>query len=164
MAYRAKQGLFNGGYPRLGYNIDYDNKCLIPDESEIPIVEEAFKTYISKGSLSEAAKTLNAKGYRMKSWTSRGGNKRGGYRFNKNSLGRILKDPIYIGKIKYKGQIYDGQQPAIVEESLFYAVQSMLNANLATRTGYREDGHKFLLKSLVRCGSCHTAMIPSFSV
>jgi len=106
-AYRAKQGLFNGGYPRLGYDIDYDNKCLIPNALEIPVAKEAFETYIKLGSLSETAKSLNSKGHRMKSWTSKSVNERGGYKFNKNSLSRILKDPIYIGKIKYKGQIYD---------------------------------------------------------
>ena len=164
MLYRAKQGLFNGGYPRLGYNIDYENKCLVLNKSEIPIVIEIFKTYLQMGSLSETAKALNSKGYRMKSWTSKPGNTRGGLKFNKNSLGRILKDPIYIGKIKYKDQIYDGQQPAIVNETTFNAVQAMLNANYATKTGYRQDGHKFLLKGLVKCGSCRSAMIPSFSV
>ena len=40
----------------------------------------------------------------------------------------------------------------------------MINANYITRTGYREDGHKFLLKGLIKCGLCHTAMIPSFSI
>ncbi len=165
LAYRAKQGLFNGGYPRLGYDIDYENKCLVPNKSEIPVLREAFKLYVEKGSLSETAKVLNTKGYRMKSWTSRrAGRKRGGYKFNKNSLARILKDPTYIGKTRYKGQTYEGQHPAIIDESLFHTVQSMINANYTTKTGYRQDGHKFLLKGLVKCASCHTAMIPSFSI
>ena len=102
MAYRAKQGLFNGGYPRLGYDIDYENKCLIPNESEIWSAKEIFTTYIRLGSLSETARELNDKGYRLKSWTTRAGQKRGGERFQKNSVSRILNDPIYIGKVKYK--------------------------------------------------------------
>ena len=55
MAHRAKQGMFNGGYPRLGYDIDYENKCLVPNEDEIPIAKEVFTTYLKLGSLSETA-------------------------------------------------------------------------------------------------------------
>lgn len=120
MAYRAKQGLFNGGYPRLGYDIDYENKSLVPNESEIPIVNEIFATYIRLGSLSETAKELNNKGYRLKSWTTSAGRKRVGEKFQKNNVSRILNDPVYIGKVKYKNNIYDGQHKAIVSDDLFY--------------------------------------------
>ena len=164
MTYRAKQGLFNGGYPRLGYDIDYENKKLVPNESEIPIVKDAFTIYLKCGSLSETAKILNSKGYRMKSWTSKSGRRFIGKKFTKNNLSRLLNDPIYIGKIRYKGNIYDGQHPAIIDEETFDMVQSILRANSVTKTGYRQDDNKFLLKGLVFCGSCHSAMAPSFSI
>ena len=31
----------------------------------------------------------------------------------------IIKNPIYIGKIRYKGQIYEGKHPPIISEDLF---------------------------------------------
>ncbi|MBI5055725.1 MAG: recombinase zinc beta ribbon domain-containing protein [Nitrospirae bacterium] len=40
----------------------------------------------------------------------------------------------------------------------------MLNINNVTKTGYRQDNNKSLLKGLVYCGSCHSAMTPSFSL
>ncbi|MGC9977028.1 MAG: recombinase family protein [Syntrophales bacterium] len=163
MAYRAKQGLFNGGYPRLGYDIDYENKCLIPNESEIWSAKEIFTTYIRLGSLSKTARELNDKGYRLKSWTTRAGQKRGGERFQKNSVSRILNDPIYIGKVKYKNNIYDGQHQAIISEELFNATQTILQTNNVTKKGYRQNDNSFYLKGLVRCGSCRSYMAPSFA-
>ena len=164
MAYRAKQGLFNGGYPRLGYDIDYENKCLIINESEVPIVNEIFKTYLLLGSLSETAITFNNKGYRMKSWMTKSGVSRGGEKFQKNNISRILNDHIYIGKVRYKNQIYDGQHQAIINEGLFEDAQAMLHANLRTKTGYRQSENTYYLKGLVRCGVCNSAMTPSFTV
>ena len=163
MAHRAKQGLFNGGYPRIGYDIDYENKCLVPNDSEIPIANEIFTTYLRLGSLSETAKELNEKGYRMKSWTTQAGRTRGGERFQKTSVSRILNDPVYIGKVRYKDIIYEGQQPAIISDELFEAVRSILQTNNITKTGYRQFETTFYLKGLVRCGSCHSAMAPSFA-
>lgn len=164
MAYRAKQGLYNGGYPRLGYDIDYENNCLVPNEDEMPILREVFETYIRLGSLSGAATDLNDRGYRMKTWTTKAGKKRGGERFQKTSLSRILNDPVCIGKVKHKSSVYDGQQKAIISEELFNAAQAILQANNLTKTGYRQLENTFYLKGLVRCGSCRSAMAPSFAI
>jgi site-specific DNA recombinase len=164
MAYRAKQGMFNGGYPRLGYDIDYENKCLVVNESEALIAKEIFDQYLQKGSLSETAIALNAKGYRLKAWTARTGRTMGGEKFAKNSLNRILRDPVYVGKVRYKDEVYPGMHPGIIEEHIFDSVQVMLDSNNMTRTGYRQDDNSFLLKGLTYCAVCHSAMTPSFSL
>ncbi len=164
MAYRAKQGLFNGGYPRLGYDIDYEKKCLIPSRPEIPVVKDIFETYLTTGSLTETAARLNAKGHRMKSWTTRTGRKRGGEKFQKSNVSRILKDPAYIGKVKYKTSVYNGQHGAIINEDLFSSVQAILEENNITKTGYRANNNMFYLKGLLFCGCCHSAMTPSFAL
>ena len=163
MAHRAKQGLFNGGYPRLGYDIDYENKCLVPNGNEIPVVNEIFTTYLRLGSLSATAMELNERGYRLKTWTTQAGRTRGGERFQKTNVSRILNDPVYVGKVRYKAGVYEGQHKAIISEELFDAVQSILQANNITKTGYRQLENTFYLKGLVRCGSCRSAMAPSFA-
>ena len=163
MAYRAKQGLFNGGYPRLGYDIDYENKCLVPNPAEIPIAKMIFETYLKLGSLSETASELNAKGYRLKSWITREGKKRRGEKFQKSNMSRILKDPIYVGKIRHKNNIYRGKHKAIISEDLFAAVQMKLEENNVTKTSYRQGDNIFFLKGLVFCGACHSAMTSSFA-
>lgn len=163
LAFRARQGLFNGGYPRLGYDIDYEKKCLVPNEKEIPLAKEVFDTYIKEGSLSKTALILNSKGYRMKSWISRTGKAFGGERFHKTSLSRLLTDPVYVGRIRFKDHIYDGVHQAIIDQDVFDMAQSILGTNNATKTGYRDSGSDFLLKGLVYCGVCKSAMTCSFS-
>lgn len=162
MEHRALQGYFNGGYPRLGFDL-VDNRLVIND-AEALIVKEIYKTYLQKGALSKTASELNAKGYRMKVWTTQKGENRGGSEFSKSNLPRILHDPVYIGKMKYKNHIREGTHPAIIEEDVFSAVQAMLNTNLVTKTGFRESGDKFLLRGLISCGACKSAMTPSFSL
>lgn len=163
MSYRAKKGMFNGGYPQIGYDIDYINNCLVVNEAEVPIANEIFTTYLMLGSLSETAKYLNDKGYRLKSWTTSSGTNKGGSAFQKTNLDRILKNVTYIGKIKFNGQIYDGLHKGIISQEIFDDVQDMLNANNISKTKYRQNDNSFYLKGLLKCGSCHTAMTPSHS-
>lgn len=140
-----------------------DNR-LVVNKAEALIVKEIFKSYLQKGSLSKTAIEMNSKGYRMKAWTTQKDEIKGGKEFSKSNLPRILHDPVYIGKMKYKNQIFEGAHEAIIEEDVFDAVQIMLNANLVTKTGFRESGDKFLLRGLVTCGACKSAMTPSFSL
>ena len=70
---------------------------------------------------------------------------------------------MYIGKIKYDGQIYEGAHPGIIDEEIFYYVQEMLSNNRRSNTGFRMGTEKFLLKGLVYCGHCGCAMAPSFA-
>ena len=163
MAFRAKQGMYNGGYPRLGYDIDYEYKCLVPNPSEIPVVKELFSTYVKLGSLSETAISMNDRGYRLKTWTTKKGITRGGEKFQKASVSRILNDPVYVGKVRHKSSVYDGQHKAIISDELFNAAQGILKANNISRSGYRQADNTFLLKGLVRCGSCKSAMAPSYA-
>lgn len=162
MAHRALQGFFNGGYPRLGFDL-VDNR-LVVNKAEALIVNEIFKSYLQKGSLSKTAMELNSKGYRMKSWTTQKGELKGAKEFSKSNLLRILHDPAYIGNMKYKDQTFEGTHETIIEKDVFNAVQAMLNTNLVTKTGFRESGDKFLLRGLITCGACKSAMTSSFSL
>jgi site-specific DNA recombinase len=68
---RAERGLWNGGQ-LIGYDLDPDRKGnLIPNEKEIVIVNFAADTYLECGSILETMRTVNARGYRTKEYTSR---------------------------------------------------------------------------------------------
>jgi site-specific DNA recombinase len=47
---------------------------------------------------------------------------------DKQYLYRILKNPIYIGKIQHKGKIYEGQHEAIIPQELFDKAQETLRS------------------------------------
>ena len=46
MAASAKKGKWLGGYPVLGYDIDFERKRLVVNEREVPIVKYMFRIYL----------------------------------------------------------------------------------------------------------------------
>src|SRR5262249_11523150 len=67
----------------------------------------------------------------------------------------------YIGKIRYKHEIHDGEHAAIMEPAIWQRVQTVLQRN--GRTGGALVRNKFgaLLKGLLRCTPCGCAMSPA---
>ena len=108
----------------------------------------------------EKEKWLPCKIYREEG-RSRRGQKHGGRCFNKQTVINILTNPVYIGRIRYGDQVYDGRHPDIVTEGLFNKVQQILNgARVKRRSATRTGDHVYLLKSLLKCGRCGAAMVP----
>jgi DNA invertase Pin-like site-specific DNA recombinase len=163
MASKGSHGGYLGGYPILGYDIDYEASKFIPNENERPIVQMIFEIYRKTGSLSETAKQLNEKGYRTKEWTSKKKRRHAAGKFGKSGLSRMLKSPLYIGMRAYKGGIVKGEQEAIIEKELFDEVQKILAINNVTKKSLRSSSKEFLLSGLVRCGTCRSGMGPSYS-
>jgi site-specific DNA recombinase len=159
----AKKGKWLGGMPVLGYDIDPERKCLLVNEEEAEQVREMFAIYLREKSLSVAARALNRKGIRTKSWVNRKGQRRGGNKFNKANLSTYLRNPIYLGKLRYKDQVYEGEHEAILDEKVFARVAALLGANGKRKKSVNQDKHDFLLRGLVRCAACGSAMTPNFA-
>ncbi len=68
---------------------------------------------------------------------------------NENHISGILKNPFYIGKIKYKEQVLGGQHPAIIDASLFNKVQKILKQK--TVSVYYFDRKFSTYRGLIRC-------------
>jgi len=158
----AEKGKWLGGYPVVGYDIDFEKKKLVVNQDEVPLAREMFQTYLSEKSLSKAAHILNKK-MRTKQWIGKNGRKRGGSKFNVVNLSGYLHNPVYIGQIRYKGKWYKGEHQAIIDERLFDRVQKVLDKNREKRTSLNQDKHDFLLRGLVRCVCCGSMMTPNFS-
>ena len=103
----AKKGLPNGGLTSYGYM--RQDKKLIPEPKEVEIIKSIFETYIETGSLAETYKMLKEK--RIKN--------RLGKNFSKTNLAHILRNVVYIGKIKFNDKIYQGIHQPIVSEEIF---------------------------------------------
>ena len=74
----------------------------------------------------------------------------------------MLTNPIYIGKIDFKNQIYDGEHDAIVGVSAWEDVQHILQQNGRNGGAEVRSTDSALLKGLARCASCHAAMIRTY--
>jgi len=159
----ARKGKWPGGQPVMGYDIDAETKRLVVNAAEAKLVRLLYETYLKTKSLSQTAILLNKQGFRMKKWTTRGGNVRGGRRFNKTNLDYVLLNPVYIGKIRHKDDIHEGEHKAIVDAEVFQRVVRQLAANGRKHTSPNQDKHNFLLRGLVRCGTCGQQMTPNFA-
>ena len=86
----------------------------------------------------------------------------GGKPIAKNSLYNLLTNMIYLGKVEYGGQVYEGEHERIIDDETWNQVQTTLNRN--GRRGGRNIGNKYgaLLKGLVRCGTCDVGMIHTY--
>jgi len=155
MAWRAREGLWNGGRV-LGYDLDPNEKGVLrPNEAEGEIVRFLFTRYLETQSMYETARLANAEGYRGKSFQSRRGILHEGKPFTKTDVNRVLRNPVYIGKIRQKGRLFPGRHEAIVPMELWNTVQGRLPKG---RVGQRKHGRKrtfvYKLKGLLRCGHC----------
>ncbi|MEW6557185.1 MAG: recombinase family protein [Elusimicrobiota bacterium] len=160
----AKKGKWLGGYPVVGFDLDRETKKIVVNRKEVKQVEFMFKTYLKEKSCLNAAKVINERGYRTKAWITKKGRHMGGKKFCKTTLKYHLRNPIYIGKIRYGDKLYDGEHPAIIEEGLFNQVQSYLDRNGKKKSSpYKNRRYDFLLTGLVRCNYCGSTMTPGAS-
>jgi len=159
----VQKGMWPGGMPVIGYDVDSANRKLIVNRKEVKQTRDQFLSYLKEKSLNRAARKLNEQGYRLKRWVTKEGREIGGRRYNKTNLVGILKNPLYIGKLRYRDKVFDGQHPPIIEESLFNRTQKLLAKNGDQHKSANQDKHDFLLRGLVHCEACGSYMTPNFS-
>ncbi|MCI8481880.1 MAG: recombinase family protein, partial [Clostridia bacterium] len=150
----AKESLFNGGIPPLGYNIK-DKKYVI-NEKEANIVRTIFKMYLDGYSLIDIAIKLNSKGYKTKKGTE----------FKKYSVQSILGNEKYIGNYVFNKGYKDnnkiertdiirneGALPSIISKEMFDMVK-LKRQNNKKNSGSFKARTVYLLSGLVKCSDC----------
>lgn len=161
MGAARRKGKYVGGTPILGYDVDRASKKLIVDEDEAAQVRAIFQLYLDLGALLPVVQELARRGWTLKRWQMQNGLERGGKPFTKTSLHKLLTNVTYVGKAKYKKEIYDGEQPAIVPLPLWNKVHALLEQN--GRAGGTQARNKYgaLLKGMLYCSACNCAMTPT---
>lgn len=172
MVENARQGYWNGARPPFGYRTvatetrgDRPKKVLAIDEREAAIIRTIFTCALNgNGSgplgVKAIAASLNAQGQRMRS----------GARFTCGTVHRILTCSTYAGRHlfnrmdsrtrarKPETEWITLTVPAIIEESIFDAVQARLKSRNPKRVPPRTVSGPTLLTGLARCADCGAAM------
>ena len=158
-----KKGMWMGGSPALGYDID-DRKLVI-NEAEAKIIRILFQNFIETKSITETARELNKLGFTTKTWISNSGKLQKGQKFNKDSIRRILENPLYAGKVKHKNQIYEGQHEAIISQDIWQKVIDIFAANQNNKISIPLSRVTVapLLKGIMKCGICGSQMTPTYT-
>jgi len=158
-----KKGRFIGGCPPLGFDLDRVNHRLLVNQTEAEMVRELFRLYLERKSLIEVVKEVNARGWTKKSWQNGKGVYRNGRSFDKVYLQRLLINPLFIGKVTLKKAVYDGLQEAIVDVETFNQARVLLTANRNNQGLDSRVSHGALLKGIIRCGHCDSAMAHTYT-
>ena len=148
--------------PSFGYDIE--NGQYIPNPETAPIVKEIFADFLDGKGLVTIARELNENGYR-----TRRGNK-----FENRTVRYMLKNPVYIGKIRWTPTgkanhrkdckdtlIIDGTHEPIISREIFDKVQTKLSKGSVKYMRENPAKEPFMLQGLVRCSDCGATLCMS---
>jgi len=135
IAASRKKGMWMGGNPPLGY--DVEERKLIVNEDEAETVRHIFRRYEELGSVRSLRDDLDADGIVGKVRISRSGRCWGGQPLVRGALYRMLCNRVYLGETVHKEKHYSGEHDAIVDQDLWERVQAKLDANrVEHKTGH----------------------------
>ena len=163
VAAMKRRGMYLGGVPPLGYDVDRGAKKLVVNEGEARLVRRIFKRYLALGSATELAKELNKAGYKTKSWVTKAGREMPGKPWNKSHVYRVLNNVHYLGEIPHKGETYRGEHQAIIPRPTWDSVKMMLAANTQSGASNPRAKTPAMLKGILKCGHCGTSMGATFA-
>jgi len=151
---KARRSEWRGG-PPIGYKVDKFTKKLAPDPETSHIPQLIFDLYVNKrlGTF-KVAEYLNERGFRTKN----------GNRWSREAVGKVLRNPAYIGQAMYgarlnrlqreRDEIF-GHKPLIKQE-LFDDAQARLSAKGSADSPRQTQQ---LLTGILRCGGCGEPMV-----
>ena len=151
MAASRKKGKWVGGSVPMGYRVE--NKKLVVEPEEARVIQRIFQRFIEVQSPALIAQELNKDGIRTKQ----------GKAWDKPHIYRILSNHTYIGQVKYKGSICEGEQEAIVELDVWNRTREILALNEPVPRQTKRMETIAPLKGILRCGHCDCAMMPTYA-
>lgn len=160
-ASKAK-GMWMGGLVPLGYRSE--NRKLIIEEGgdhrperwgEAKTIRAIFKLYLKHRSVRQVKDVLDREGVLSKRRVTKTGKVSGGKPFFRGHIYTILKNPIYIGKIVHKGEVFEGEHEAIIDQETWDQTQALLVKNAPNRTTRRNTKSTALLAGLLEDADGH---------
>ncbi len=104
----------------LGFNIpygyDYSDGTLVINSNEKMIVDKIYSMYLEGNSMSKIASHLNEQNIPTKQKRTWGS----------ETISKILKNPLYIGKFHWDKYEHDNMYPSIIPEETFNEVQQKI--------------------------------------
>ncbi len=127
IAASKQKGLWMGGTPPIGY-VGHE-RTLVIDEEHAELIRYLYQRYLDLESIRALQLDLLASDITAPKRLRLSGQEYGGVPFSRGNLHRILTNPVYLGKMTHFNKVFDGQHPAIIEQSLWDAVQARIADN-----------------------------------
>ncbi len=133
IAASKRKGMWMGGNVPLGYRAD--GRTLKINEDEVFIVQTLYDLYLKHRRIREVKEEAEALGLRSRRRIRGAGRVSGGKPFDRGHIHQILSNPIYAGRIRHKGQVFEGQHPAIIDPKIWDRVQHLLAGSAVKARG-----------------------------
>ena len=127
IAASKKKGMWMGGLVPLGY--DTGDIGLIINLEEAQTVRKLYASYLEFGCVRRLKDWADCEGLRSKRRTLRNGKVIGGKLFTRGHIYQLLSNPIYIGKVRHKEEVFDGLHDATIDQAIWDKVQAKLEEN-----------------------------------
>src|SRR5437667_5157464 len=127
IAASKKKGMWMGGNVPFGY--DAADRTLVINSAEAETVRHIFALYRDLGCVRRVKEEADRLGLMTKRSMTAKGTERGGQPFSRGHLYQLLTNPIYIGQIAHKGQLYPAQHPALIDTETWTAVRDQIATN-----------------------------------
>ena len=132
----------------FGYKVK--NGKLQVDEEEANTVRKIFELFLEKNYGIKTIVNFLNRNYKLngrkKTWAM-------------NSVWKILKNPVYCGYVRWKGEVKKGNHKPLISKDTFDRVQKILESRnkIPPRTATTSS----LLVGLVKCGICGSRLTPA---
>jgi DNA invertase Pin-like site-specific DNA recombinase len=147
-----RKGMWMGGTVPLGYEVR--DRKLVVSEAEAATVRRIYADYLTLGSVRLLEGRLRGEGVVSKA----------GRPLRRGALFHILQNRVYRGEVVHKGNVYPGEQAAIVGQVLWDAAQARLTESRAEQRSGERVGHPSLLVGLLHDGCSGERLTPSHAV
>ncbi len=136
---KIEKGLWPNFAP-IGYLNDGKGGIIV-DKSRSRYVRKIFKLYSTgQYSVKELADKMFKEGFK-----SRGGNK-----YHKSKIYKMLSDSFYYGLMKFHGKVYEGKHETIISQQLFLDCQRVMNI----KQHPKKKKEHFPFRGLMLCEKC----------
>jgi site-specific DNA recombinase len=135
----------------------------VVNAKEAARVREIFQLYLALGSMLPVVDELVRRDWKNKERTTSKGATKGGRPFDRGSLYALLTNPVYVGKVKHKTDLYPGEHEAIVTAVVFQQVQTTLRLNHRAGGPLIRNRYGALLRGIMFCRGCGRTMVHTFA-
>lgn len=143
IAASKRKGLWMGGNVPLGY--EADGRTLKVDEDEAGTIRALYELYQKHGLIRVVKERAEELGLRSRRRVRGAGRVSGGTPFDRGHIHHILSNPIYAGRIRHKGQVFEGQHSAIIDPVIWEKVQLILTNGAQKTRGTKRKATRSLL-------------------
>jgi site-specific DNA recombinase len=157
IAASKKKGIWMGGVVPLGYRVEH--RALHVVEEHAAFVRTIFSRYLALGSVGGLKASLDREGMVVPKRIDGAGRLTGGTPFSRGHLYKMLSNPIYAGRLSHKGNTYEGQHPAILDDATWASTQAKLASHRHHRRA-RQLASEHLLVGRIKDHRGH-AMTPT---